>query len=224
MAGYSVGGKTGTSEKVGQASDEYMVSFIGVAPMEDPQVAVLVILDSPDPSSGIYISGGGMVAPAVGNILADILPYLGVEESGGSRLSNVTVPNVRSASLAEARAQVEQAGFTVQVLGDGDTVTDQAPLGNIKIAAGSTVILYAGAQKPETSVAVPDMTGKTFLAAKQYFEAFGLFIRTAGVAPTDSSTIIVRRQSVAAGETVPFGTVVEVGLIDSDTTIMETHG
>jgi beta-lactam-binding protein with PASTA domain len=103
-------------------------------------------------------------------------------------------------------------------------VTDQAPLGNIKIAAGSTVILYAGAQKPETSVAVPDMTGKTILAAKQYFEAFGLFIRTAGVAPTDSSTLIVRRQSVAAGETVPFGTVVEVGLIDSDTTIMETHG
>ena len=224
VAGYSVGGKTGTSEKVGQASDEYMVSFIGVAPMEDPQVAVLVILDSPDPSSGIYISGGGMVAPAVGNILADILPYLGVEESGGSRLSNVTVPNVRSSDLKEAKSRMEEAGFNVKVVGDGDTVTDQAPLGNIKITAGSTVVLYAGEPKPDRSVAVPDMTGKTFVAAKQYFEAFGLFIRTAGVSPTDSSTIVVRRQSVAAGENVPYGTVVEVGLIDNDTTIMETHG
>ncbi len=224
VAGYSVGGKTGTSEKVGQASDDYMVSFIGVAPMEDPQVAVLVILDSPDPTSGIYISGGGMVAPTVGNILADILPYLGVEESGGSRTSNVTVPNVRSASVSEAAAQLEDAGFSVKVLGGGDVVTDQAPVGNIKIAAGSTVILYAGESKPDSSVTVPDMTGKTFVAAKQYFEAFGLFIRTAGVAPTGSNTIVVRRQSVAAGETVPYGTVVEVGLIDNDTTIMETHG
>lgn len=223
VAGYSVGGKTGTSEKVGQASDDYMVSFIGVAPMEDPQVAVLVILDSPDPSSGIYISGGGMVAPAVGNILADILPYLGVEESGGVS-NNVTVPNVRSASVAEAAAEMEARGFRVIVAGDGDTVTDQVPLGNIRIAEGSNVILYAGAEKPTELVTVPDMVGKTYKAAKQYLEAFGLFIKTAGVQPSNSNTIVVQRQSLAAGETVAYGSVVEIGLIDNDTSIMETHG
>ncbi|MBR2716168.1 MAG: PASTA domain-containing protein [Oscillospiraceae bacterium] len=226
VAGYRVGGKTGTSEKVGQASDEYMVSFIGVAPMDDPQVAVLVILDSPDPTSGIYISGGGMVAPTVGNILADILPYLGVEESGGSTSSNVTVPNVRSASVDDAVAQMESLGFGVKVVGYGDTVTDQAPVGNLKITAGSTVILYAGAEKPRDQVTVPDMNGKTYKAAKQYFDALGLYIKTAGVAPSEEKAkyIVVQRQSVSAGESVSFGTVVEIGLIDNDTSIMETHG
>ena len=224
VAGYRVGGKTGTSEKVGQASNEYMVSFVGIAPMDDPQVAVLVILDSPDPTSGIYISGGGMVAPTVGNILADILPYLGVEESGGSASSNVAVPNVRSSSVAEARARMQDLGFEVKVMGDGDVVTDQAPVGNLKIAAGSTVLLYAGEEKPTQKVTVPDMTGKTYRAAKQYFEAFGLFIKAAGVPPTDSKTIEIQRQSIAPGETVNFGTVVEIGLIDTDKSLMETHG
>ena len=224
VAGYSVGGKTGTSEKVGQQSDEYMVSFIGVAPMEDPQVAVLVILDSPDPRSGIYISGGGMVAPCVGNILADILPYLGIEESTGSAAANVSVPNVRSEALADAKAQMEAQGFKVRVEGTGDTVTDQAPVGNMKIAAGSTVILYAGGEKPKDAVFVPDMTGKSFTAAKQYLEAFGLFVKTAGVMPTDSNTIVVQRQSVSPGEQVNYGTIIEIGLIDNDESLMETIG
>ena len=224
VAGYRVGGKTGTSEKVGQASDDYMVSFIGIAPMDDPQVAVLVILDSPDPTSGIYISGGGMVAPTVGNILADILPYLGVEEAGGSASFNVVVPNVRSATVADAKAQLQSLGFAVQVRGDGDIVTDQAPVGNLKIVEGSTVILYAGEEKPTELVTVPDMTGKSFRAAKQYFEAFGLFIKSAGVMPSDSKTIEVQRQSISPGETVNFGTVVEIGLIDTNPDLLETHG
>ncbi|MBR3554388.1 MAG: PASTA domain-containing protein [Oscillospiraceae bacterium] len=224
VAGYRVGGKTGTSEKVGQASADYMVSFVGIAPMEDPQVAVLVILDSPDRTSGLSISGGSMVAPTVGNILADILPYLGVEEAGGSASFNVSVPNVRSATVADAKAQLQSLGFGVQVLGDGDIVTDQAPVGNLKIVEGSTVILYAGVDKPTDMVTVPDMTGKSFRAAKQYFEAFGLFIKSAGVMPSDSKTIEVQRQSISPGETVNFGTVVEIGLIDTNPDLLETHG
>ena len=224
VAGYRVGGKTGTSEKVGQASDDYMVSFIGIAPMDDPQVAVLVILDSPDRTSGLNISGGSMVAPTVGNILADILPYLGVEEAGGSASFNVVVPNVRSATVADAKAQLQSLGFAVQVRGDGDIVTDQAPVGNLKIVEGSTVILYAGEDKPTDMVTVPDMTGKSFRAAKQYFEAFGLFIKSAGVMPSDSKTIEVQRQSISPGETVNFGTVVEIGLIDTNPDLLETHG
>ena len=224
VAGYSVGGKTGTSEKVGQASDEYMVSFIGVAPMEDPEIAVLVVLDSPDPNSGIYISGGGMVAPYVGNILADILPYLGIEESTGSAAANVMVPNVRGESLDEATEQMEAKGLKVRVVGGGETITDQAPAGNMKIAANSTVVLYAGAEKDKEKVYVPNMVGKSYTAAKQYFEAYGLFVKTAGVAPSDSATIVVQRQSVSPGELVSYGSVVEIGLIDSDETIMETIG
>jgi len=186
-------------------------------------VAVLVILDSPDPTSGIYISGGGMVAPTVGNILAEVLPYLGVEENGGIS-NNVTVPNVRSESVSEAETRLADMGFRVTVLGEGTTVTDQAPVGNVKVAAGSGVILYAGAEKPTELVAVPDMIGKTYKAAKQYFEAFGLFVRTAGVMPSNSNHIVVQRQSVAPGENVAWGSIIEIGLIDDDTTIMETIG
>ena len=224
VAGYKVAGKTATSEKVGQASDEYMVSFVGFAPADDPKVAVLVILDNPDPASGIYISGGAMAAPAVGNILADILPYIGVQENSGSAAVNAVVPNVKSRSLADATRKLEDSGFRVKVVGDGDTVSDQAPVPGLRITLGSEVILYAGESKPTNMVTVPNMVGKSYRAAVQYFEAFGLFVRTSGVPPTDSKYIEVQRQSLEPGLQVSFGTVIEVGLIDNDTSNMETRG
>ena len=224
VAGYRIAGKTATSEKVGQASDEYMVSFAGFAPADDPKVAVLIILDNPDPNSGIYISGGAMAAPVVGNVLADILPYLGVQENSGSEAVNAAVPNVKVRGLEDARRKLEDTGFQVKIVGDGDTVTDQAPMPGMRIALGSTVVLYAGEQKPNTMVAVPNMVGKSFTAAKQYLEAFGLFVRTTGVAPTGSKYIQVQRQSLEPGLQVTYGTVVEVGLMDTDTSIMETRG
>ena len=224
VAGYRVAGKTATSEKVGQASDEYMVSFVGFAPADDPKVAVLVILDNPDPNSGIYISGGVMAAPVVGNILADILPYLGVQENTGSQAVNATLPNVKSRSVADARRKLEDSGFRVKIVGDGETVTDQAPVPGMRISLGSTVILYADESKPTNMVTVPNMVGKTYRAALQYFEAFGLFMRTAGVPPEDSKYVLVQRQSLDPGMQVAFGTVIEVGLIDTDESIMETRG
>lgn len=225
VAGYSIAGKTGTSEKVGQASEDYMVSFIGFAPAEDPQVAVLVILDSPARDSGIYISGGVMAAPVVGNIMADILPYLGVEATEGEgAAANVAMPNVREQTVDQAKASLEALGFQVRMAGDGTVVTDQAPLPGMKVAAGSGVVLYAGSDKPTEMVTVPDMVGKSYKAAKQYFEAYGLFVKTAGVAPTGSNTIVVMRQSADPGQEVSYGSVIEVGLIDTDTSIMETTG
>ncbi len=224
VAGYRVAGKTATSEKVGQASDEYMVSFVGFAPADDPQVAVLVILDNPDPASGIYISGGVMAAPVVGNVLADILPYLGVQENTGSQAVNATLPNVKARSVADARRKLEDLGFKVKIVGNGETVTDQAPVPGMRISLESTVILYADESKPGNMVTVPNMVGKTYRAAIQYFEAFGLFVRTAGVPPEDSNYIVVQRQSLDPGMQVAYGTVIEVGLIDTDKSIMETRG
>ena len=224
VAGYRIAGKTATSEKVGQASDEYMVSFVGFAPADDPKVAVLVILDNPDPASGVYISGGAMAAPAVGNILADILPYLGVQENSGSAAVNAIVPNVKSRSVADARRKLEDSGFRVKVVGDAEEVSDQAPVPGLRIALGSEVIIYAGESKPGNMITVPNMVGKSYRAALQYFEAFGLFVRTSGVPPTDSKTIQVQRQSLEPGLQVAYGTVIEVGLYDSDTSIMETRG
>ena len=224
VAGYRIAGKTATSEKVGQASDEYMVSFVGFAPADDPKVAVLVILDNPDPASGIYISGGAMAAPVVGNILADILPYLGVQENSGSAAVNATLPNVKSRSVSDATRKLEDSGFQVKVVGDGDTVTDMAPVPGMRISLGSTVVLYADEAKPGNMITVPNMVGKTYRAAMQYFEAFGLFVRTAGVPPSDSKYVNVQRQSIEPGTQVAYGTVIEIGLIDNDTSNMETHG
>ncbi len=139
-------GKTGTSEKVGQASDEYMVSFIGFAPADDPQIAVLVILDSPSKDCGVYISGGGMAAPVVGSIFADVLPYLGVKRSYAEAETdnNAAVPGIRGMGVSEAEEKLKSLGFNVKTVGGGDKVTDQTPTANVRLAVGSTVIIYAG--------------------------------------------------------------------------------
>ena len=123
-----------------------------------------------------------------------------------------------------ARRKLEDSGFRVKVVGDGEEVADQAPVPGLRIALDSEVILYAGESKPNNMITVPNMVGKSYRAALQYFEAFGLFVRTSGVPPTDSKTIIVQRQSLEPGLQVTFGTVIEVGLYDSDTSIMETRG
>jgi len=226
VAGYRVAGKTGTSEKVGQASDEYIVSFIGFAPADDPEIAVLAIMDSPSRETGIYISGGVMAAPVVGNILADVLPYLGVEKAYTEKeeTANAILPSVKGLAVTEAVDRLKKLGFNVNTLGGGDTVTDQAPAANVRLAVGSTVIIYAGQDKPTNKVAVPELVGKTFKSAKAYLELNGLFISTTGVKPSYSDTVVVQRQGVESGVEVAYGTVIEVSLIDNDTSIMETTG
>lgn len=227
VAGYRIAGKTATSEKVGQGSDDYIVSFVGIAPADDPQIAVLVVLDTPDPASGIYISGGIMAAPAVGKIFADVLPYLGVERVYSEEelaTINETVPYVKNISVEDATNQLKDKGFEVRVVGSGGTVTDQIPAANITVIKGTQVIIYAGDAKPTSSVSVPNLYGKTYTQAKNSLEAAGLYMRTSGVAATSSSTIIVSDQSVSSDTEVPYGTVVEVTLIQSDTSIMETRG
>lgn len=227
VAGYRVAGKTGTSEDVGQDTDEYMVSFVGFAPADDPQIAVLVVLDNPDPASGIYISGGVMAAPVVGSIFADVLPYLGIEKSltnDNSTVTNAIMPNVKTMSVQEATDNLKALGFAVSMIGDGDTVTDQVPSPNVRLAIGSTVIIYAGGEKPRHTVTVPDVTGKAFKSARAYFGIYGLYLNTVGVEPTNSDTVVVQRQGIEAGREVAYGTVIEVSLIDNDTSIMETTG
>jgi len=230
VAGYRIGGKTATSEKVGQGNDDdYIVSFVGIAPTDDPEIAVLILLDSPDPSTGIYISGGIMAAPAVGRVFADVLPYWGVKtvyKDEELATINVTVPNVKNMGVEEAKAELQKnKNFTVRVVGNGSTVTDQVPAANATVTKGTEVIIYAGESKPNVTVTVPNLYGKTYLQAKSALEAAGLYIRTTGVAASNTSeTIVVSAQSIAAGSEVPFGTVVEVTLFESDTSLMETRG
>lgn len=153
VPGFSIGGKTGTSEKIdvfddkGQRVLDKIVSFVGIAPMEDPEYIVLAALDTPSRATGIYISGGVMAAPTVGAILADILPYLGVAKSEVPE--TVQVEDLRGRSRKEAEKMLKALELTPVFAGEGELVTDQLPLPGETAEKGSQVLVYLGDRTKE---------------------------------------------------------------------------
>ncbi len=222
VAGYRVGGKTGTTTKTALYSltgvKEYMVSFCGVAPMDDPEVAVLLVLDNPLPQSvtGISVGGGQMAAPYVGKILGEVMPYLGIEPiytEEEAKQVDVRMTRLIDLSVEAAQEVVEAQGLTVRVVGDGETVTGQLPSAGAEVAAGSQIVLYAGADREYGTVQVPDLYGMTVKEARNALQEVGLFMNTSGASPT-SSGVVVAMQSFSKDETVPYGAVIEVTLVD----------
>ena len=214
VPGYSIGGKTGTSEKIGQGGgSERIVSFIGFAPADDPQVVVLVMLDTPSHSSGIYISGGQMAAPTVGKIMADILPYMGVEAKYTEQESlsvDVTAPNVIGCDESTASSKLSSRGLNYRIIGSGSVVTDQVPAAGTSIPGTSTVILYMGAEPSTEQMTVPNIYGMSVQSAKAAIEAQGLFMKVVGSGDGTASA-----QSIEAGAQVDVGTVITVTFIDT---------
>jgi len=226
IIGYSVGGKTGTSEDVvaiavnaENAQKDYIVSFCGFAPADDPEIVILLLLDKPSRKTGISISGGSMAAPAVGNMLADILPLcLGITPKYTEedlKDINVDMPGITEKSVEEVKELLVGLGYEYTVIGDGDTVTGQLPMKNAHIASGITVKIYAGEEIPQETVEVPQLSGMSYSSAKQALESRGLFIRTSG-APKSDKKVAVSVQSISAGQEISYGSVVEVTLIDKD--------
>ena len=217
VKGYRVGGKTGTADK-GQTGD-LVVSFVSFAPADDPQVIILVTMDTPSRSAGTSVSGGSMVAPVNSKIMADILPYLGIEPTYSAEEllgADTTVPYVIGSTVEDARSRMEARGFTCKVVGSGGTVTDQTPAGGAVIPGKSTVILYAGAEKPNTMYTVPQLVGKTAAEANVAATNAGLLVRFSGATQTTSGNIRVLSQSLEAGQQVPAGTVITVQLGDTN--------
>ena len=221
VAGYRIGGKTGTSTntvlEAATGKKQYIVSFIGIAPMDDPQIAVLVLLDAPSSDTGIYISGGQMAAPVVGKIMADVLPYMGVKpvySAGDKQTVDKVVPDVKDLSLEDAKAALEAAGLNCRVIGGGATVTAQLPLPTTVVATQSEIILYAGADPSSDLETMPDLTGRTYDQARRMLGSMGLFVRSNSGRDDTSSTTIIEEQNVEAGKQVPYGTVVQVTLVD----------
>ena len=220
VAGYRIGGKTGTSEKVAQdvagGDKEYIVSFIGIAPIDDPKIALLVILDTPSNATGIYISGGQMGAPTVGKMFSDILPYMGYQpQYTAEELQTVdkTVPDLAGMSSAEAISKAQSDGFTARVIGTGEKVTAQLPAANSVVAAGSQLIIYCGAEPSAQKETMPDLTNMSYSVAKQNLGTYALFIKSE-VPITDPSTVVVTSQSIAPGTQVDHGQIVEVTVAD----------
>ena len=146
VAGFSIGGKTGTSEKIdvfdenGQRVQDKIVSFVGIAPMEDPEYIVLVALDTPSRETGIYISGGVMAAPTVGAVMGDILPYLGAIRR--EEPEKVILPDFTGLMKKEAEKVLKEVGLEAVFSGEGECVTSQIPAPDQEVTTGSQVILY----------------------------------------------------------------------------------
>ena len=219
VAGYRIGGKTGTADK-GQTGD-VVVSFLCFAPADDPQVIMLITMDTPSRATGTYVSGGNMVAPTASTVMAEILPYLGIEPSYSAEEllgMDTTVPNVIGSTVEQAKEKLKERALSYKIVGDGDTITDQTPAGGAIIPGKSTVILYASAAKPTDKCVVPHLLGKTPSEANTAATAAGLLIRFSGTTGSESSAIRVLSQSIGEGTEVDAGTVITVQLGDTSVT------
>ena len=222
VAGYAIGGKTGTSEKIdvfdenGQRVQDKIVSFVGVAPMDDPQYIVLVALDTPSRSTGIYISGGVMAAPTVGAVMADILPYLGVEQSFSSEdaaSQQIVLDDFTGMELSQVEKWLKNQGLSAKTVGQGKSVTAQIPQAGNVVPGGSQVLLYLDEYPEESYVSVPDFTGMNRQQASVAAAKEGLYILSAGN-PEISPQVVVTAQSVSPGEQVPLGTTIKLEFTD----------
>ena len=211
VAGYRIGGKTGTADKTG--TSDVVVSFMCFAPADDPQYIMLLTMDTPSRTTGTYVSGGNMVAPTASQIMAEILPYLGIEpdytaeEMAGA---DAAVPNVVGKTAADAKAVLEGAGFACKTVGSGETVTDQTPAGGAIVPNNATIILYLGAEKSDAPSTVPNVLGKTAAQANQALTDAGLIMKVAGATSATSGNVFAISQDKEAGTELKAGSVVTV--------------
>lgn len=220
LPGFRIGGKTGTSEKLdvydddGQQTLDRIVSFVGVAPMDNPQYLCLVALDSPSRETGIYISGGVMAAPVVRDIFSDTLLYLGVQPDYTDvdmSTVNVQMPDVRELSEEAAAEALEEQSLRYITVGSGLTVTGQIPAPGDMLPGTSEVILYMGEPVPTEKVTVPNLKNLTPSQAKDVMENSGLYLQTKGSYKYYS---VVTDQDYEAGTQVLRGTTITVELTD----------
>lgn len=218
VAGYRIGGKTGTSEKIdvfdenGQRVQDKIVSFVGIAPMDNPRYIILVALDTPSRETGIYISGGVMAAPTVGAVMADILPYLEVEkrlDDSDPAARQVEMPDVKNQSQKEAAKLLEQSGLIPVFRGEGETVTDQLPGAGQTVTGGSQVLVYLGQAAPNEEITMPDFVGMSPIQAAQRADSLGLYIQYAGN-PDLTEELSVSLQQPAAGTQVEPGSMIQL--------------
>jgi len=218
VAGYRIGGKTGTADKTGNKNKDVVVSFMCFAPADDPQIIMLITMDTPSRTTGTYVSGGNMVAPTSSAVMSEILPYLGIEPDYSSEQitgADATVPNCVGSTLEEAKTKLTSAGFACKTVGSGATVTDQTPAGGAIVPGSATIVLYLGAEKPNTPSTVPNVVGMSAEAANKALTNAGLIMKVAGTTTSSSGNVHALSQSEAAGTEVKAGTVVTVRFGDS---------
>ena len=213
VAGYKIAAKTGTSEKKGTEIrvdnvEPYICSCVAFAPADDPEIAILIMVD--EPSQGV-LYGSVIAAPYMGALMEDILPYIGVEKDVSTD-NSVKVPYLMGMTLEEAILQAQDYEYEVIIKGDGNYVTNQVPKGSTVIDRTNKIItLYTGDVVEEQTVTVPNLVGKGAFAANQMLINAKLNICIDGTDNYMSGAgAIVVEQSIPAGTKVSPGTVITV--------------
>ena len=218
VEGYSIGGKTGTSEpQAGREDEGYIASYVAIAPTEKPEICLLIAVHDPNPNNEGSHQGGQVCGPVVSQMLSEILPYLGLTSSNAQTstdtveedTSYATVPDIRNKTVTEAEKLLKQAGFTTKVNISGDKnstlVTDQTPKPGSSIPKNSIIVLYTEENDTRVSVKVPDFKDKTLVQAENMAKANNLNITTEG-----SGTVI--SQSIMVDTAVEEGTIIKLTL------------
>ena len=223
VAGYRIGGKTGTADKTGTKTadnpkGDVVVSFMCFAPADDPQYIMLLTMDTPSRNTGTYVSGGNMVAPFASQIMGEILPDLGIEpdytaeELAGA---DAAVPNTVGLPLAEAQEKLKNAGLGCTLVGKADTVTSQIPAGGAIVPNNASVILYLGAEPNTGPCAMPNVVGLSAAQANKAITNAGLIMRMAGTTTSASGNVFVISQDTPEGTILAPGDVVTIRFGDS---------
>ena len=224
ISGYKVAGKTGTTEKRGVTkvessfSEDYISSFCGYAPADDPQIAMLVFFDTPD---GDAYYGSQVSSPVFINIMSEVLPYLDVKTSYTDEelgYVDASAGDYTGVSVDEAKTAVEADGFTATVKGNGSTVISQIPTVSSGLQKGGSIVLYTDSDSQSETVSVPSLIGLSPNEVNDVASAYGLNVSFSG-ATTSSGTS--SSQNVEAGTSVSPGTVITVSFADSSSTLNE---
>ncbi len=221
VPGYDVGGKTGTSEKLTKQNEtgqkHYVASYVTFAPINDPEIAILVMIDEPQGSS---YYGGTVAAPVAAEILKDIMLYLGHEPHyTDTELANfaIPVPNVVGDELTTAKNKINAEDLNAKVVGSGDRVVAQLPENGVSLSKGGTVILYTESDYEVEVVTVPDFTGMTISQVNSTAAAAGINVEFAGHFIETGGLSYAYKQSVAANSETAIGTVVTVYFRENST-------
>lgn len=210
VSGYRIGGKSGTSQKLDGEEDERIASFLAFAPADDPQIAILVIVDNP---KGVSSFGSYVAGPVVGAFMTEALPYLGIEPKYNEKelaLVEISTPRVEGQAILEAQGNLSKAELKFQVEGNGSTVVKQVPAAGAMIPKNGRVILYTTEESAASSaVTMPNLSGLTVSQAMARINAAELNVKVTG-AGTDNPSNVVANQSIEEGKTVDKGTVVTV--------------
>ena len=220
VAGYRVAGKTGTSQKLG-SDGQYVASFGCFAPADDPEIAVLILVDEPQGQ----INGGQICTPVAAQVVEQTLEYMGVERQYTEdelELLDTLTPNLIGGEVQTVVEELENDGFEVRVVGEGDVVVSQMPAYNQTIPQNGIIVLYTEQDAVRETVVVPDLTQMTLTMANRYALSSGLNIRISGNALNEGE-LISYSQSIEPGTEVEYGTTITV-YFKSDTGVSDFAG